>query len=368
LIPLQNLSAADLYRIEFATNFGSTNNLLDNSSALYDAYNTSTVKLSLYPLSSLELSMGGQNLYYRDLTGLSTITGQTGFIFIPTPRTAKFSIYTSGNFSVVRYHSQFEEFNTNTGDILAAVGYKITPELALRAGLSFSSTTYIDPKMEDKDDIEYFLGGNITFPGEIGFDIETGFARANYSNLFMDADTSDIFVGIAKPDTMPRLGSSLQVIYISPRLSRMIAPKTGLSILFTKRNFQNYDSEVIAGFSTGYLSPWASVWEGQSIVANIKSFLIPKLIFTAGAGYWDKTYMKALEEYHRFYIQIVQDQYNRRQDWQTKYYFSLQWPIASHSGLYLEPSVRFDYARSISTEDLYNYSDYTYSAMINVRF
>ena len=35
---------------------------------------------------------------------------------------------------------------------------------------------------------------------------------------------------------------------------------------------------------------------------------------------------------------------------------------------FFEPSIRFDYAKSISTEDLYNYSDYTYSAMLKVRF
>lgn len=363
-----NLLAANFYGVEFATNTGSTSNLLDDASKIYDVYSTSTLQLSLYPLSSLELKLGGQQSYYRETIGLSNITGQMAFTFVPTPRTSRFALYLSGNFRGLRYHRGFDGFDNNTGGTAIAVGYDITSSISVRTGMSYNSTSYIDPELEDKEDVEYYWGGNLTLPGSIGLDIESGFARANYSHVYLFADTSDFLISLSDPGTMLR-PEKLWVFYYTPRISRMIAPKTGLNITFTKRKFQNYNGQLIFGFSTGFLSPWASVWEGQSVAALAKSYLIPKLIVSAGVGYWDKTYLRAIEKTYIYYIELILDQHNitPRHDWQTKYYASIQWPISTKSGKFIEPSIRVDYIKNFSNQDLFTYSDYSFAATITFR-
>ena len=130
------------------------------------------------------------------------------------------------------------------------------------------------------------------------------------------------------------------------------------------------DDQIIFGFATKFLSPWASVWEGQSITASLKSFLIPKLILTAGAGYWDKTFLKSIESDYKFYIQILIDDppVRRRHDWQTRYYGSIQLPITTHSGTFIEPSLRVDYTKNYSSLALYRYSNYSMSLLTTLRF
>lgn len=363
----QSVSAGDFYRIEFASNFGSTENLVDDSSGIYDAYNNSTLRLSFHPYPSLQIGCGGQYSYYRERIGLSSITGQAGFTLIPTPRTSPLAIYISGTFSGIRYHDEFNGFDNNIADLDFAAGYNLSETISIRGGLSYTSTSYISLEMDRKKDIEYYWGGNITLPGSIGFEIESGFARMNYNDIYADTTANPIF-NIYPPDSLPsRLPRELWIFYWSPRISRLIAPKTGLNVVFTGRLFQNYDNEIVSGFSTKFLSPWASVWEGQSITTSLKSYLIPRLIFTAGAGYWDKTFLKTAEERHQFYVQLLLDRYNRRHDWQTRYYCSFQWPITTHSGIFVEPSVRLDYTKNISTEPLFNYNDYTFSTTVTVR-
>jgi hypothetical protein len=290
-----------------------------------------------------------------------------GLTFIPTPRTSPFSLYLSGNFSGIRYHSEFSGFDNNMGDVTLGVGYDITPTISTRAGISHTATSYISLNLEDMEDVEYFVGGNVTTPGSVAFDFECGFARANYTHLDIDNIFDDIFMPLFPPDSLERLSEVLWVFYFSPRLSRIIAPKTGLNIMFTKRNFQNYHDQIIFGFSTQYLSPWASVWEGQSISASIKSFIFPRVILTTGAGYWDKTFLKTVEERHTTNIKLWIDRYNRRQDWQTRIFGSVQWPISFHSGMSPQPSLRIDYTSNKSSEELYKYSDLTISAFFLLR-
>lgn len=354
------------YGLQFAANSGSTSNLLEDSSKIYDAYATSTVLLALYPLSSLEISLGGEHSYYRERTGLSSVTGQTGFTYIPLPRKSPSILYLTGSFSGIRYHNDFSGFDNNFGEVKVSGGYEITKALSARIGFAYRSTSYVSLDVEDKEDIEYFWGGNITLPGSIGADIEAGFARANYTHLFADTLSNPLY-NIYAPDSIPRFGEKLWVFYYAPRISRQIAPRTGMNVVFIRRKFQNYDFQTIFGFSTQYLSPWASVWEGQGISANVKSYVIPRMILTAGAGYWDKTFLKTVEQRHLYYINVLLDRYNRRQDWQTKYYLAVQWPITSRSGLFIEPAARLDYTRNVSNEPLFFYTDFSVSATITFR-
>lgn len=353
--------AADL-SLEFSNAQGSTDNLLDDSSKIFDTYTTSDLRAAYYPLPSLEISLSGENSYYRELTGLSGQTGQFGMTFIPLPDTSRLSLYLSGDVSAVRYHREFSSFDNNSAEIEAAAGYAVADGLTARVGVAYSSTAYIALDMPYKRDFELYWGGNVSLFGVGSLDIETGFARANYT--YIVNDTINYFP-VLPPDSFPDAPADLWMYFVSPRLSGNIAPKTGLSLLFSRRNFQNYDQQIIFGFSTSYLSPWAGVWQGEEVSTSVKSYLVPHIILTAGAGYWDKAYMRTAEEEHLYWIQALLD--DARHDYQSRYFVNIQWPITTKSHIFIEPNLRLDYTKNISNKPLYYFDDFSVSGSIKIR-
>ena len=344
LIPAVSTAAAFGHRFEFASNTGSTNNLLNDSGSVFDVYTTSALRLSGYPWSSLEISVGGEHSYYRENIGLSSLSGRLSATAIPLPRSSRFSLYMSGLLSGIRYHSDFSGFDNNSGEVQVSAGYNVIPALSFRTGVVYASTSYISLATDDKRDFQVFCGANIIPFGSNSIDIEAGFDYAGYFYIQDDPDIPDIL----PPDSFPVAESKLRVLYISPRYSRPIGARTGLSVSFTRYKFQNYDKQMIYGFSTQYLSPWASVWEGQSVSLNVKTFLIPKMIVTAGAGYWDKTYMRTAEKSYIFFLWAKMGR--ARQDWETRYYLSLQRPFTTHGGLFFEPRLSVDYTDNKSNK------------------
>jgi hypothetical protein len=354
------------FGFEFSNSQGSTQNLLDDSSKIFDTYTNSALRVAYYPLPSLEIDLSGENSYYRELTGLSGQTGQFGMTFIPLPESSRISLYLSGDVSGVRYHNEFSAFENTSAEIEAAAGYAITDKLNARAGVAYSSTAYIALDVPYKRDFELYWGGNLSLFGVGSLDIETGFARANYTYIVNDTiNYSPIILPIISPDSLPNAGADLWMYFISPRLSGQIAPKTGLSLLFSRRNFQNYHRQIIYGFSTSYLSPWAGVWQGQEVSASLKSYLVPHIILTAGAGYWDKRFMKTAEEEHLYWFQAVRA--DARHDYQSRYYVNIQWPITTKSHIFIEPNLRLDYTNNRSNKALYYFDDFSVSAAIKVR-
>jgi len=355
-------SGATNFGFEFSNSQGSTDNLLDDSSKIYDTYTTSALRLACYPLPSLEVSISGQNSYYRELTGLSGQTGQLEATFIPFSDTSRLSLYISGDVSGVRYHHEFRSFDNNSGEIEAAVGYSVNDEFTARAGVAYSSTAYIRLDVPYKRDFEVYWGGNVSLFDFGSFDIETGFARANYTYIVNDTIN---YPGWMFTDSIPSEGNNLWTFFVSPRLSGRIAPKTGMSVLFSKRKFQNYDRQIIYGFSTSYLSPWAGVWQGEEVSANVKSYLVPHIILSAGAGYWDKKYMRTAEEEHLLWIMALLA--DARHDYQSRYYVNVQWPIMTKSHIFIEPNIRLDITDNRSNKPLYYFDDFSVSAAITIR-
>ena len=95
------------------------------------------------------------------------------------------------------------------------------------------------------------------------------------------------------------------------------------------------------------LSPWSSVYEGNALKINVKTFLVPRLILTAGFGIWEKTYLNTLEQ------RVVASPFGpgtdivlstifaeRRQDDQSKLVLAARMPFASESRWFLEPFLR----------------------------
>jgi len=360
--------------LEFVSSTTASTNLLSDSSSIFDAYSSYNLKLKAYPLSFLEVALSGEQTYYRETVGLSNVLGGVNVTFIPTKRQSPLTVYLSGGISGRLYHSQFEGYNTNTGDVSFSAQYRFTPAVAFRSGVSFKSTVYVNSATSYKRDLDIFAGSNITLIGSNCLDIEAGFSKTNFihkDNIFFE----DSIPPPEEPfpyayedwrlDWVSESESDLWVFYYSPRLSRPLGSKTGVNLIYTHRLFQNYDDEIVYGFTTQYLSPWASVWNGQSIALNLKTYLVPRLIVSGGIGYWDKEYLKTIEQHLGYYADVKR--LPARHDWQTRLYLNIKWPLALRSGWFLEPNVNFDYSHNISNKAPYYYSSTLISGGVTIR-
>ena len=359
--------------VEFTAGVGTTNNLVNDSSNIYDAYSSASVNLKAYPLSGLEISVRGDNTYYRETIGLSSLLGGLKLTYIPIRAKSPLSVFLSAGASGRLYHNEFSGFDNNIAEAAGSIGYRFSPGVSARCGVSFKSTVYVKSDIDYKRDFDFFAGVNATVLGGNSFDLEAGLAKTDFTHkdnvYFVDSIPPGWdfpwpyrmwlleFVGQSEND--------LTLFYCSPRYSRSVGFKTGISLMYTVQNFQNYHDEIVYGFSTQYLSPWASVWEGQNVTVNLKSYLVPQCIVSAGAGYWDKTYLKTMETRHLFYFQAKEE--SARRDWQTRIYMGIQWPLALHSGLLLEPNATVEYMKNISNKPLYNFSNFAVNAGVRFR-
>ncbi|MCP4566111.1 MAG: hypothetical protein GY841_00880, partial [FCB group bacterium] len=257
LMPVSGAQADNL-AVEFTTLGSTVDNLLSDSTELADAYATSVLKLDFYPISSLELSLNGEHSQYSKIVGLTSNYGDIGLTFIPLNPKSSFSFYLSGHLNGRKYHNDFSLFDNNSGDILAAIGYRPTARLLLRTGASFTSTAYINSEIPYKRDLEFFAGTHISLPASNSLDIEAGLARSNYE--YIDAmgrltDDMTFFDSLRilsqPPDSADNVGEKLKSFYYSIRLSRPLPLKSGLSLVYTNRIFQNDDHNIVYGFTTG---------------------------------------------------------------------------------------------------------------------
>ena len=377
---------------EFGTSTVSTSNLLNDSNTIYDAYSTATGTFTAYPLASLQIKISGEQTYYRETIGLSNIYGRLAVSFIPTKPDARLSCLISGSFNGRVYHTAFSGIDNNYGELGAALGYRLTPSLVMRSGVSFKATDYINDTTDYKRDLDFFWGANATLLGKNSLDLELGLARTNYT--FKDANlTGGAIIPIDNPPPnpvpynqwwlhwIPDSESNLWILYVSPRVSRPLGAKTGISLSYTIRNFQNYTGGLLWGLNTGYLSPWTTVWDGQNMSLNIKSFLIPKLIVKTGIGYWDKSFLVTSEKQkwdefgstgtpgyvdRRYGEAVAEDK--PRTDFVTKVYLGIQLPLASKAGFLFEPSLDIQYTDNKSNRPLYDFTSFSVTTNIKIRF
>ncbi|MEZ5359323.1 MAG: hypothetical protein R3F48_10895 [Candidatus Zixiibacteriota bacterium] len=386
-----SLSQAGDIKVEFGSSTISTQNVLNNSTDIYDAYSATVIGLKTYPFHFLEISLSGEQDVYREVSGLSNSSGNLDITLIPTAPGARLSILLSGGISGRKYHEDFSSIDNNYGQVSAVLGYQVQPNLFARLGGEFRSTAYISTDNDYKRDIDLFAGLNLSLLGKGSLDIEAGFSGTNYS--FKDAYLPDSIPHWDQPDRLiptdrvqmfriPETKENLWLFFFSPRISRQIGSRTGANIVYTKRIFQNYNNGFLWGENTGYLSPWSTIWEGDNISLNIKSFILPKFILKAGLGYWDKRYpvTSASEVWSETgitgdnagYVDLTYGEAKEtefaRNDFVTKAYFGIQLPFAFHSGLFIEPSLNIEYTDNRSNKDSYNYDNFSITTGITMRF
>jgi len=382
---------------EAGFNTGYTENLLKDSSDYADSYRAANLALNVYPISMAEVKLTGNYTFYDGIPGLSNFVGGGGLTIIPLKETSPFSVYLSGNLHKRDYREgtltvRNDEYNTTDIDGILSIGYRLRPNFRVRAGVTYKTTLYeetdyidssVSPvtitgiqNVSDKTERDFFAGFNWSLPGSNVLDVEGGFVRGNLQ--VVDPEQQGL-IELDRGDTVAYNflvdGDDLKAWYISPRISRPLGKRSGLSITYSHRRFVDKDdSALVYGYSTGLQSPWVSSYEGDAVQINVKTYLLEKMVISAGFTYMDKTYIDVLEmKTFKLPPNRVVDWLNKsfgwheRSDQQRQAFLSLQVPIPTHSGLVLEPTARLSYTSNSSTVEVYEYSDFTISTGINIR-
>lgn len=383
------IQAGDI-TFEFGSSTISTESVLSNNSEIYDAYSAYVVGVKAYPFSFLEISLNGEQSVYREVTGLSNVAGTGTLTFIPTKPGSKWSLLLSASVSGRTYHNDFKIVDNNYGEFSAVMGYQLRSNMFVRLGGQYRATAYINTDNNYKRDMDFFAGLNMTLPGKSSFDFEAGFSGSNYTYKDAHLDSVQHWVqdwrylpaDLLWMYRIPDSKENLWLLFLSPRISRSIGNKTGVNVTYMKRLFQNYDGGFLWGENTGNLSPYATIWEGNYISLNIKSFILPKFILNAGIGYWDKEFPITSETQvwsengitgdnpsllPITYGEVKETAFSRR-DYVSRVYFGIQWPLAFKSGLFLEPSLNIEYTNNRSNKETFDYDNFSVTTGFSVRF
>jgi hypothetical protein len=339
-------SMADV-KFEAGVSSGYQSNLIKDNNDIDDISSTASGRIYLYPLSFMEINGAVEYTYYGETYAISNSMTGGEVTLIPSWEDSPLRPYIKGSFYGSRYRRDFSGFDNNSGTVSAAFMYRAASQLHLRIGGKYTQTSYIDNDIFDQKTIEFFMGANKTFWNNNTLDIEAGFGKADYSSIRGDLDPfADILDGV--PDTF-LVEKNLKSWYISPRFSRPLGGKTGMNITYTYRSFTNDSAGIIFGSSSENLSPWSSLWEGQSVTATIKTMFFTDAIVTAGAGYFEKRYLRTLEESQYFiYMQLGPP----RHDYQSRLFFKIQRPIVTKSGWFIEPSLSVEIVTNESTTEI----------------
>ncbi|MBD3404097.1 hypothetical protein GF420_14490 [candidate division GN15 bacterium] len=355
--------------IEASLAGGNTRNLLKDWSSRETAYSTAGISLGLHPLAMAEIELIGEYTTYGQLSSLSNFRYGAGFTLIPTGDSARTSLLLSGFYHDRDYRDQVTdvtstEFSSSEYEARAGLAHTFTNSFQARTGLVYRATAYGSDDVRDREALDWYTGVNVTLPGRNVLDVEAGLTHGNLDYVAQST-------GGIRPDRAYELleQADLNTFYFSPRLSRPLGSRTGISLTVSHRQFvEQPDSAVVYGHSTGFLSPWVASYEGQAVAVNVKTFLIPRLITTLGAGYWSKDFLTTVETTDGFLGPQVSTLFaEERSDEQRRVFLNLQWPITGRGGWFIEPSLYLGYVSNSSTIDVYDYTDLSVSTGISVR-
>lgn len=357
---LPTTASADL-GFDFSCTQVDAGNLFNDSTNVTDAYTTASSTIYYYPYHKTEITFNNNYSYYRDRIYLGYYSVGGGLTFIPTSEGSKFPLHFSTNFTGMLYRQGMASFDNNTFNASAFVGHAFNPSARARVGLSYKSTAYVRSESSDQESIELSVGANVRLFGSNVIDAEVGWSFANIS--YIDSTDEQFYLNgfpaRIGPDRFYRIDERpLSSVYVSPRFSRPIGSKTGISATYAYRQFASGKQAILLGFVSGdinadNLSPWSTVWQGSSVVLMIKSYVIPKFILSGGVGYWDKHFLTTYygEDGIDYFGQLTQ-----RHDEKSKYYISIQDPILTGSGALIEATLSADYTNNTSSKPLYDYS------------
>jgi hypothetical protein len=358
---------------------GYTSNLLGDSTEIEDSYYGIDANINFYPASPLEINLNNKYTYYSKYFKLSNFTGAAGFRLVPIRSDSRFMVFFAGRYASQVYRDSINVDNNNvtnissnndTYDLGLSIGYKFAATIHGRLGTSYNYLNYTDYEGANRNTWKYFAGLNFTILGNNSIDLEAGYSIMDYRRFH---DTLTLVVRMLDFGSQKAYSDSilqddkLHSFYLSPRLSRQIGSKLGFNITYLYRKFYDFADKRIYGLNSGFLSPWGSVYEGQSITATIKTYLLPGFTTNIGVGYWDKTFFKSLENLAGPIYMLTPRFLKFRRDYQTRLYLALTRPLKLSGGAILEPTLTYEYEKNKSTNGFYFYDKSSISLVLNLK-
>ncbi|MEW5993433.1 MAG: hypothetical protein AB1744_03460 [Candidatus Zixiibacteriota bacterium] len=335
-----------------------TDNLLADSGNISDSYSRGRAALKYYPFSNLEVELAGQYTYYSELFRLSNFLSSAEVTYIPTSENSPLTVYLSAKLDRVRYREFFDAFDNRNVYLRGAAEYAPASSVRFRTGVRVSTTRYVNADSIDADSDQYeLLGGvNLTLPGSNSLDIETGWGHTNYTFI----PDSIPWINSIRPDN-DLVEGDFSSFFVSPRFSRPLGQKTGISITYTYRRFSGHEHGIVLGYATGFLSPWASMYDGSSVLVQLKTYSVPHWVISAGIGYWERRYFRTAfkvpdpEAPFPIYIYPNPEDIGYRSDYHTRVYFSFRRPVVTGPGRIFEPTLTIDISDNNSSLELHYY-------------
>ncbi len=376
------LSATADVKTDITASSGYTSNLLNDSTRLEDSYSTINANINIYPAAPLAFEINNRYTYYSKFYKLSNYLGGVGFKFIPTGIQSRFTAIINARFSSQVYRDSINidnsgvtniSNNNDNYDFGCALGYRFARAINARLGTSYNYLKYTNYKGANRKTWKFFAGLNLTLLRGNSLDIEAGYASMDYRR-FNDTVTivflrPNLAAQWAYADSLLQ-NDNLRSFYISPRFSRQLGSKTGFNITYNYRKFYNFAGKRVYGLNSGFLSPWASVYEGPSITSSLKSYLVLGFTLNLGVGYWDKTFFKSLERpdgritdptpTRKSHISI-------RRDFQTRAFISITKPIQFPNGTAFESTLAYEFENNHSINTFYDYKKSGISVIINLK-
>lgn len=407
LFARQTVQAAtpDFLEFEATLKGSSTDNVSKNFRRGYDKFGTTGFTARAYMGPLAEFTFTGEYTWYHSQVNLSNFYYSVGVRFIPTSESSRTSLMFSANISE-RSYRRLNEGDGTTGDasvsnasqftsadsrLTASIGQRITDRLSARAGYDLSITGYDVAEVNDRYDHGVFAGLNISLPYQTALDVEAGYQFEDFKFV---PDTASRFgfpyYAIQSDDVYNILSDGkLKYWSISPRLSKSITSRTGISLTVSHRSFiDRDDSALVYGNSAirtvqntveGIISPWAGVYEGEYYKLSVKSHDLSPVVISASFGYWDKKFLTTLEPLQFdsasgewipvpiISTRFVRDGGGDRTDSMRRYNLTVLLPLNRHT-YYLEPALKVDYTDNSSTIVVYNYDDLSVTMELRVRF
>ncbi len=331
---------------------GYTDNLFNDSSSIDDAYTAVSPGIKIYPSAATEIALSGSYTSYFDNSDLSSIYGSAAITVIPELSGSKLNVLFSADIGGRSYGESYELYNYY--DVDANVLFNISPVsgVTIRGGGSAGITKYPNSDIGDSEGLGCFGGLNLTPFGSNSLNLEAGLSLQRY----VTAAHSEESGGGGPPSySVQEEKSSFHLAYFTARYSRPLGIRTGVNAFFTQRQIVEEPDSTLGGFSIDDLSPWSSLWGGQTFGANIKNFPGGDFILESGITFSLKDYSRDYEE-------------QERDDDRASVYVQIQRPFSSASGMLIKPMVQFHWVNNSSTVTRYDYSYYDAQLGIAFRF
>ncbi|MBD3257596.1 hypothetical protein GF377_04120 [candidate division GN15 bacterium] len=396
LVPSTNIIGQPLDVVELELNLRGTScdNIAKNWQGGYDKYSTTGITARLYTGPLAEFSFTGEQTSYHSQADLSNFLYRFGFRVVPTSENSSTTLFFSGDFTGQNYRDINEssagvanpnQFTSDNANLTGLIGQRLTERITARLGYELAITAYDHEEVSDRYDNAFIGGVNISLPMDMALDIEGGYEFGDFSFL---PDTSVTFGDTSIPYYAVQPQNAYRVLstdnlrrwFVSPRLSKALTSRTGVSLTFGLRRFIDLNDEAIVygnsaqrsirGVLEGIISPWASVYEGEYYKLQLTTHDLPVVVLSASIGFWEKDFVTTLEPiietddgYQTAPIistRYVRDGAGDRHDEVTRANFTVRLPLNMHS-YYMEPSLTLDYTDSKSSIVVYDYDDLTVS-------